>query len=95
MKKTIIISVFAAVVFAACNKAELSAPESAAVNGNFSLSATLENDTPDSRTSLDSDGKTVLWAVGDKISLLWNGGSAESSAVSASSDLQVVMIPTD
>ena len=82
MKKTIIISVFAAVVFAACNKAELSAPESAAVNGNFSLSATLENDTPDSRTSLDSDGKTVLWAVGDKISLLWNGGSAESSAVS-------------
>lgn len=83
MKKTIIISAFAAVVFAACTKAEFRAPEKAdGLKGNFSVSATLENDdAQDSRTSLDANGKSVLWSVGDKISLLWNGGSAESSEV--------------
>ena len=77
----------ATAVSVACTKSELRSPDSKPVKANYTelkFSATLENDgeaATESRTALQNDD-SVLWTDGDKIDLIWNGGSAASDALS-------------
>lgn len=98
MKKEIALISMAAVMLAACSKeAEQIAPGTETVTvapGEFS--ATFEAPVTDTKTSLGTDGKTVLWESGDTIAV-WPGvdimakyalkeGAGSASATFASSE---------
>ena len=79
MKKTITIITLVA-LFVSCAK---EAEQTPATSGDVitvaptEFSATLETPEPDTKTTLDTNGKTVLWEEGDSISV-WPGVSAQA-----------------
>ena len=81
MKRNRSLLIVAALFFAACTASEPNAPE--AVPGSKILISASREGCAASKTELQDDG-SVLWSDGDKIKLVWNGGSAESEALSLS-----------
>ena len=81
MKRNRSLLIVAALFFAACTASEPNAPE--AVPGSKILISASREGCAASKTELQDDG-SVLWSNGDKIKLVWNGGSAESEALSLS-----------
>ncbi len=88
MKKQILL-LAAGLLCAACTK-EM-APDDNVSGDRFVLRASLEQDKSDGKTdsgeegektTLNEDTGAVLWAEGDKIKAVWNGGSAESVGLS-------------
>ena len=79
MKKTITIIALAALFISCAKEAE----QTPATSGNVvtvaptEFHATLETPEPDTKTTLDTNGKTVLWEEGDSISV-WPGVSAQA-----------------
>ena len=73
--------------------AKETAPDDHVSGGCFVLRASLEQDAPDGKTgsgeeergktTLDTETGAVLWAEGDKIKAVWNGGSAVSAGLPA------------
>ena len=82
MKKVLYLISAVTVLMVACTKSEIkdsSKPD--CFVGNIKLSATHENGIV-GKTTLES-GDAVNWAAGDRISVLWNGGSVKSSAAAS------------
>ena len=79
-----VLAASAALLAASCAKEEKPFEEKAAGKGNLttiSVKATHEADeavTPDSKTTLNTGDGSVAWAAGDRIKMVWNGGSAVS-----------------
>ena len=97
MKKNYALLVFAAFAAAACSQPEINAPEG--VDGHaVTITASREGRGVVSKTELQEDG-SVLWSSGDRIALLWEGGSAGSKALSLSSPAEkadfTVLIPDE
>lgn len=73
MKKLLILGCIAALALAACTKEKDNAPERTLPDGARVFSASIET-ASEAKTTLE--GKKVNWASGDKVDLLWEGGSA-------------------
>ena len=73
MKKLLTLGCIAALALAACTKEKDNAPERTLPDGARVFSASIET-ASEAKTTLD--GTKVNWASGDKVDLLWEGGSA-------------------
>lgn len=83
MKHKLLIA--AALSFCACTQMEPTIPGDNQEQENITLSfsATHEQSGEETRTELQSGG-SVLWSDGDRIKLVWNGGSAASEELDLS-----------
>lgn len=73
MKKLLTLGCIAALALVACTKEKDNAPERTLPDGARVFSASIET-ASEAKTTLE--GTKVNWASGDKVDLLWEGGSA-------------------
>lgn len=71
MKKVTLFATMAALVFASCNKEENLQLEMS----NHTITASMETDSPDTRTAFDRNSGALYWISGDDIAVLNTNGS--------------------
>ena len=69
----------AAVAFTACNNEESLLIET----GNHTITASMESDTPETRTAFEDESGVLYWIKGDDIAVLNSGGSFTQYTLSA------------